>query len=258
MQSPGQSRKAGKQTSWGGVADWYAEHLENADTYHAKVVTPNLVRVLKPGRGMRVLDLACGEGYIARKIEEHEATVVGADISDELITKAKGQGGAITYHTAPADNLSFAKDHSFDAVTCVLALQNMEKLEPVFREVARVLVPGGRFIFVLNHPVLRVPKRSSWIFDDKKGVQARRLDGYYIPSREKMYMHPGKTKEFTWSFHRSLEEYAKTLARCGFVIAGLEEWISHKTSEAGPRQAAEDLSRKEFPLFMMLETRTSV
>jgi ubiquinone/menaquinone biosynthesis C-methylase UbiE len=254
MTSPGNKIPS---TSWGPIADWYEEHLEGEDTYHAKVILPNLLRILKPVHGMRVLDLACGEGFVTEKISASGAEMTGADISKELIEKAKARGGRVTYYATPADKLSFASDASFDAVICVLALQNMESLEPVFREVARVLVPGGRFIFVLNHPVLRIPKRSSWEFDKEKELQYRRLDGYYLPSREKMLAHPGDPQsEHTWSFQRSLEEHFKALFKTGFSVTGFEEWISHKTSEKGPRQKAEDRSRKEFPLFLMIEATT--
>ncbi len=247
-----------KTTSWGPIADWYEDHLEGEDTYHAIVIIPNLLRVLEARRGLRVLDLACGEGFVTAKIALTGAEVTGADISQELIEKAKARGGRVTYLATPAENLSFAKDSSFDVVTCVLALQNMESLEPVFREVVRVLAPGGRFIFILNHPVLRIPKRSSWGFDAEKDIQYRRLDGYYLPSRGKMLAHPGDPKsEHTWSFQRSLEEHFKALFKVGFAVTGFEEWISHKASEKGPRQKAEDRARKEFPLFLMIEATTS-
>lgn len=247
-----------KDTSWGVIADWYEEHLGGEDTYHAKVIVPNVLRVLNAHTGMRVLDLACGEGFVTAKIAATGAAVTGADISEELVRKAQAGGDGIHYFATPADTLDFAKNSSFDAVTCILALQNMERLEPVFNEVARVLVPGGRFIFVLNHPVLRIPKRSLWGFDEEKGIQYRRLDGYYLPSREKMIAHPGQPESaYTWSFQRSLEEHSKALFKAGFSITGLEEWISHKVSEEGPRKKAEDRARKEFPLFLMIEARTS-
>jgi ubiquinone/menaquinone biosynthesis C-methylase UbiE len=218
-------------TSWGQIADWYEEHLEGEDTYHVKVITPNLLRILEPRPGMRILDLACGEGFVTEKIAATGAMVTGADISKELIEKANARGSRVTYQATPAENLSFLQESTFDAVTCVLALQNMQSLEPVFSEVARVLVPGGRFIFILNHPVLRIPKRSAWGFDNEKGVQYRRLDGYYLPSREKMLAHPGDPKsEYTWSFQRSLEEHFKALFKTGFAVTGFEEWISHKTA----------------------------
>ncbi len=67
-------------------------------------------------------------------------------------------------------------------------------------------------------------------------------------------MHPGKkTRERTISYNRSLQDISKALRKNGFAITRLEEWISHKSSEKGPRQAAEDTARKEIPLFMLLE-----
>ena len=57
------------------------------------------------------------------------------------------------------------------------------------------------------------------------------------------------------SYHRPLQLYMKELAKHGFVLAGLEEWISHRLSEKGPRAKAEDRARKEFPLFLMLNAR---
>ena len=245
------------KTSWGTVADWYEEHLTGEDTYHAKVIAPNLMRIVAPGNGMRILDLACGEGYFSRMFYSAGAIVVGSDIAAPLIEKAKRQSGNIDYHVADATKeFSFAADRSFDAVVCVLALQNMEKLETVFKECARVLKPGSRFIFVLNHPVFRIPKRTSWGWDDQNKIQYRRVDAYLSARRERIDMSPGSGGEaVTWSFHRSLQDHMKALAGAGFAITKIEEWISHKKSEKGPRSEAEDTARKEFPLFLMVEAK---
>lgn len=246
-----------KSTSWGSVADWYDDHLSGEDTYHAKVIAPNFVRMAGAGQGMKILDIGCGEGYFTRLLAASGAQVEGADIAKELIAKAQKQSPDIRYHVASADALSFADGDSYDVVTCVLALQNMEKLEVVMKEVARVLKPEGKFVFVLNHPAFRIPKRSSWVWDDQSRTQYRRLDAYLSASREKMDMSPGAKGEhdYTYSFHRSLQDHAKALSAAGFVIARMEEWISHKKSEKGPRQEGEDRARKEFPLFLAIEAR---
>ena len=139
---------------------------------------------------------------------------------------------------------------SFDAATCVLALQNIDDIAKVFKEVARVLKQGARFTFVLNHPAFRVLKRSSWGYDEKEGVQYRRVDGYLSAAKIEIAMHPGKNAKKTVSYHRSLQDFSKALANAGFVIERIEEWTSHKVSGKGPRQKAEDAARKEFPLFM--------
>jgi ubiquinone/menaquinone biosynthesis C-methylase UbiE len=137
-----------KDTSWGKVADWYSDYLGNEDTFQAQVILPNLVRVVSPKPGQKILDLACGQGFFAREFAKLGAQVVGADISPELIAEAKKEGGDVVYHVAPAHQLSFAKDAEFDVVVCVLALQNIEDLGGVYKEVARVLKPGGKLVMV--------------------------------------------------------------------------------------------------------------
>lgn len=246
-------------TSWGKVAGaWHKGLEERADSYHASVVAPNLLRVLKPVAGTRVIDIGCGDGFVTREIAAMGAEVVGTDISPEMVKLAQKEAAPNErYVAAPAEKLSFAKDASFDAATIVLALQNIEHLDAALAEAARVLRTGGRLLIVLNHPAFRIPKKTSWGWDTETGVQYRRLDGYMSEARLAIDMEPGKggKGKTTVSFHRPLQVYVKALAKAGFVIDGLEEWISHKKSEAGPRAKAEDTARKEFPLFLLLAAR---
>jgi ubiquinone/menaquinone biosynthesis C-methylase UbiE len=244
-------------TSWGESAAWYDRHLEeNADTYHAEVITPNLLRVLDLKRGMRVLDVGCGQGFFARKFAEAGARVVGVDISPELTRLASNRSPHIPFYAAPAHKLPFVKTGSVDVATVVLALQNMKNMLEVFAEMKRVLARGGRLVLVVNHPAFRIPKRSSWGWDAREGVQYRRVDGYLSGSEVAIEMHPGQRGgETTVTYHHSLQDVFKALSKAGFAVTKLEEWISHKTSEKGPRQEAEDRARKEIPLFLMMEAQ---
>lgn len=245
------------KTSWGPVADWYDEYLENdPDTYHRQVILPNLVRVLDAKPGEQILDIACGQGFLTRELAKTGAKVTASDISKELIAKARERDSATTYHVASADTLSYAKDHSYDAVVIVLAIQNIENMAGVFAEVHRVLKPHGRFILVMNHPAFRVPRRSDWAWDENTKTQYRRIDRYLSAERIDIIAHPSaRQSESTPSFHRSLQDIFKALSKQHFAVSRLEEWISHKKSEEGPRAASEDAARKEIPLFLMLETR---
>ena len=252
-----EASEKGEKTSWGASAEWYDNYLEtNKDSYQEKVIGPNLLRLLEIKKGMKILDLACGQGFFSRKFAVAGAVVTGADISKELIAAATKRSPDIAFHATPADKLGFAQGETFDAVTIVLAIQNIENMLGVFAEARRVLKPGGRILLVLNHPVFRIPKRSSWGFDESQNTQYRRVDGYLSNATSKILMHPGqKESEATISYHRSLQDFFKTLHKAGFAVSRLEEWISHKKSQAGPRQKAEDTARKEIPLFMMLEAR---
>jgi ubiquinone/menaquinone biosynthesis C-methylase UbiE len=243
------------KTSWGKEAEWYSVHLEDDGTYHRKVILPNALRLVEPKKGQKILEIGCGEGFFARALAEKGSEVVACDISPELIAVAQKKEGNVEYRISEAQDLSWAKN-KYDVVLAVLTLQNMEKLEDVMKEVRKVLKENGRFIFILNHPVIRIPKASHWGFDKEAHIQYRRLDSYLSSRRVEMDMHPGKNeKSVTYSFHRSLQDYMKVLRSAGFCIVRIEEWISHKTSEPGPRAKAENAARKEFPLFMAIEAQ---
>lgn len=250
--------KKKKETSWESVAHWYDGYLEShEDTYQKQVIAPNILRALNLKKDETVLDLACGQGFFSREFDTAGAHVTGCDVSSELITLAKAQSGkSITYHTTQAHELFFSGVEGYETVVCILALQNIEDLAGTYREVSRVLVTGGRFVFVINHPAFRIPKESRWEWDDATGIQFRRVDRYLSASNVSIDMHPGmKNSAITVSYHRSLQDFFKAGAKVGFAVTRLEEWISHKRSERGPRQKAEDTARKEIPLFLMIEAK---
>lgn len=253
-----------KDTSWGNVADWYHDLLESSsDTYQSEVILPNLMRLVKPAPGLAVLDLACGQGYFSRAFAAGGAEVIGADLSAALIEHARAHSPAsIEYHVASSDKIPFIKNGAVNAVTIILALQNIERYRETLIECARVLASGGRLYLVLNHPTFRVPKKSSWGFDEKADTQYRRVDEYLSESATDIVMNPGEeakkgagTAQKTVSFHRPMQAYFKALEKAGFAVSRLEEWTSHKTSQTGPRKSAEDKSRKEIPMFLMLEAK---
>ncbi len=252
---------ANKKTSWGKVANWYRNLLEGEGTYQKEVILPNLLRNLNIRKGETILDLACGPGFFSDAFSKAGAKVFGSDISRELIEIAKKETSPkIRYFVSPADDLSFLPDGSADKITIILAIQNIENVQGVFRESARVLKPAGKLLMVMNHPAFRIPKGSAWGWDAQNKIQYRRVDSYLSESKVKIQTHPSASsgrvlspKDYTISFHRPLQFYFKLLAKNNFCASRLEEWISHKTSEEGPRAEAEDRSRKEIPLFLFLE-----
>jgi len=250
-----------KKTSWGGVAGWYSDLLEKEEgTYQKDLILPNLVRLMNIKNGEVVLDLACGQGFFSREFLKAGAKVIGVDIARELIhlaselTKKELPNKKAEFIISSADDLSFLKEKSIDKIVIVLAIQNIENVAGVFKECQRVLKTNGKLFLVLNHPAFRIPKQSSWEWDEKNKSQYRRIDQYLSESKIEIQMHPGdKPSEKTISFHRPLQFYFKLLGKNGFAVDRLEEWNSHKKSQPGPRAKAEDKIRKEIPIFMFLE-----
>jgi ubiquinone/menaquinone biosynthesis C-methylase UbiE len=245
------------KTDWDNIASWYDEHLENnPDSYQAKVIAPNLLRMLSIKKGEHILDLACGQGFFTRQVQTLGASVVGVDLSSQLISRAREKSVDIFYNVAPADNTKLKKE-SFDKVFTVLAFEDIQNVDSVIKEIKRVLKKDGTFVLVLLHPAFRIPQHSDWGFDNKKSLQYRRVDKYLSEIKISIDQNPhmGKKKIASITFHRPLQWYMKMFKKHGFAITGMEEWISHKKSQIGLRQKAEDIARREFPMFLALELR---
>ena len=110
-----------------------------------------------PGEGASMLDLACGSGVLlelCRKRYGAEVSLTGLDMSAaELeLAQARLADARVTLRNGLAQSLDFAAEGSFDAVLCHWALTLMDPLEPVLREVARVLKPGGVFAAIVDGP----------------------------------------------------------------------------------------------------------
>lgn len=243
-------------TSWGKVADWYHSLLEeNKDSYQRALILPNLLRLLQIKKGDLILDIACGNGFFTREFYKAGAKVTGVDVSKELIALAKKNSIEIDYVVSAAEKLPF-KDKSFNKAVSILAIQNIEMANEALKEAGRILKSDGSLFLVLNHPAFRIPKASSWEWNEKEKTQYRKIDSYLSEAKHKIQMHPGdKPSEYTITFHRPLQFYFKALQKAGFAVTRLEEWESHKKSEPGSRAKEENRIRKEIPMFLMLEAR---
>lgn len=279
--SAGSPSKNNMSTSWGNEALWYDDYLNDEDSYQKKIILPNVLRMIDPKPGKKVLDLACGQGFFSEAILGKGANISGVDISKELVDLAKNRlknrlSKDDDFVVSPADKLVSAgiKESSCDSAMCILASQNIKEFDSAIKEVSKVLKPKGKFVLVINHPCFRVPKNSDWHFDaegggpegdpsyimtngKKAGRYGRVIYSYMSEGVIKIDMHPGEQdrhkKSYTTSFHRPMQVYSKWLANAGFCILRIEEWTSHKGSTPGPREAADKRSKKEIPLFMCIE-----
>lgn len=254
-QKPNPAPAKSQRTDWGNVAGWYDQLVgESGSEYHREVVLPGVLRLLALEAGDAMVDIACGQGVLCRIVQERNCEATGVDAAPELIAAARQRGpGSIHYHIGDARELKFLPADSFNAAACVLAIQNIHPIGPVFSGVARLLKPGGRFVLAMMHPCFRGPKESHWGWDDKTKVQYRRVDRYLIPRKTPIVTHPGSAPDqYTWTFHKPIEQYIRALRNAGLLIDAMEEWASHKTSEPGPRAVAENIARKEIPMFMAI------
>ncbi|HEY7065298.1 MAG TPA: methyltransferase domain-containing protein [Chloroflexota bacterium] len=127
----------------GQANDWDAEAYDRT----AGIVTRlggDVLDLLAPGPGMRVLDLGCGTGHLTAQIAAAGADVLGLDAAPSMIERARALYPHLRFEVARAED--FTLDAPVDAVFSNAALHWMRPPEAVVARVARALVPGGRFV----------------------------------------------------------------------------------------------------------------
>ena len=133
-----------EKDTWSRCADSYA------DTFHmlTSEALPLLVQAAAIRGGERVLDLGCGPGDGSATLAEIGASITGVDFSRQMIDVARRRHPKIAFHDANAEALPF-EDKTFDAVVANCVVHHLARPIVVFKEVSRVLKPGGRFAFVV-------------------------------------------------------------------------------------------------------------
>lgn len=247
-----------QNTSWEKSSKWYNKIVGDEGHYfHQSVIFPNLKKIIDFNEITSVFDLACGQGIFERQINPN-VEYVGVDIARSLIEEAKKKSQNQKHQFIVADaskTLPLAENH-FDLVAIILALQNIRNFEGVMVNAQRHLKSGGKFVMVLNHPMFRIPRQTSWGVDEENKTQYRRIDRYMSELEIPIATNPGKFQdsEMTWSFHTPLSKYSQVLNENGFVIERIEEWISDKKSTGG-KAKMEDRARAEIPMFMTIVAR---
>jgi trans-aconitate 2-methyltransferase len=104
----------------------------------------DVIGLLAPRKGERILDLGCGTGHLTNKIAEQGAETVGIDYSSDMIEQARKNYPGLTFEIG--DGTDFHFDEPFDAVFSNAAIHWMKDPEAVARCVWQALKPGGRFV----------------------------------------------------------------------------------------------------------------
>ncbi len=197
---------------------WQDEFTEGADPEYEEQMLPLIAEHLQGTS--RVLDIGCGEGQVARHLPRAAGVehVVGIDPSDAQIAVATARGGGPCYARGAADALPVL-DGSFDAAVVCLVFEHITDVDSALTEVARVLRPGGVFLFLLNHPLLQVPG-SGWIDDHILGEQYWRVGAYLVEDVSLEELAPGIVLPFV---HRPLSRYLNTMAGVGLYLEHMDE-----------------------------------
>jgi SAM-dependent methyltransferase len=150
--------------------------------------------------------------------------------------KERQDGLGIKYYLSDAANLKEFGSRCFDVVTCFMALMDIERYEDAISQVARVLKKHGRFIFSITHPCFEyglmtdgepIAEWTGGGEGDTAKEKATHLEvtRYFGETNGEVDWDMRRLSRFfrTTSFHRTLTDYFRALARNGFVVTGLVE-----------------------------------
>jgi len=205
------------------TADWWQrEFTDGVDPEYTEQIIPIIVEQVTGNSSsgtaqlpMRVLDIGTGEGQVARALRSAGAEVIGIDPISAMIHEAGNRDPAMAVAQAGGGALPFAVE-SFDKAVACLVFEHIDDVDEAIADVARVLKPGGTFLFLLNHPLLQTPD-SGWIDDQiiEPPEQYWRIGPYLI---EQATVEEVQKDVFIRFIHRPLSRYLNTLSKNGLLL----------------------------------------
>jgi ubiquinone/menaquinone biosynthesis C-methylase UbiE len=228
----GSARTSMTKIGWDALAEWRDFRMgETGDLWHRALIDPTLVAVLGSVRGRRVLDLACGNGYLTRRFRRQGAArAVGVDASLASIRVARRREAArptgAEFIHGDARRLAQFEAGAFDRIVANMAFMDIRDAASAIREVGRLLAPGGRLVFSINHPCFEVDEKSAWLIERPpyREIVSRKVERYRSerPVRVAWKISPTETA-YTLSYHRTLATYSRYLHEAGLAILRMAE-----------------------------------
>jgi ubiquinone/menaquinone biosynthesis C-methylase UbiE len=215
------TKSADMRKTWNAISPHYqTEHKIPTDFVHYGPHCPNEDELQLVGdvKGKHLLEIGCGGGQCSVAFAKQGAIATGLDISDEQVKfarkLAKENGVEATFRQGDVTSLKGIAGRSQDVVFSAYALQYLKRLDRCFSEVARVLRPGGLFVFSLDHPF--------WYCLAEKELQIKfsYFDSEYSYEWEQSGL---KSRPRVWQYQRTVGEYYRLLTNAGLAVLDIVE-----------------------------------
>lgn len=205
---------------------------------------PVLEKMVGFVKGRSVLDLGCGYGWFCRWARENGARLVqGVDISQLMLDKAQCDWPAdeqIKYERADLDGL-ILPPCLFNVVYSSLAFHYLRDVKRMFREIFESLIPGGRFVFSIEHPLFTAPMEPNYYAPSGQW----KLNSYhYEGERVRKWLGTSVKKQ-----HRTVTTYIEALLEPGFKLEAFHEW---KPTEEELKEHPDWEGEMHRPIFLLM------
>lgn len=252
--------------AWEANAAHWDDYMGTAGNDFVNVlVWPATRELLAVRPGERVLDVACGNGLYALRLADLEARVVGFDFSAPLVGRARERAAAygdrvafLVVDATDAAALVGLGEGVFDAAVCNMALFDMADIVPLARGLARLLRPGGRFVFSVMHPCFNGLHATLVAegYDDGRAFATRyglRLSRYLTPFTTEGIAIRGQPEPQPY-FHRPLGDLLRPFLSAGFALDALEE-AAFPPGHQPEKQTSWSGNYSEFPPVLLARLR---
>jgi SAM-dependent methyltransferase len=228
------------------VLENYLRHRRRADNPNDAIERPIFLQVAGDLKGLDIIDLGCGDALFGREALERGArTYLGVEVSARMAALARSNVAGMA---GRVENMSIedwrAEPATADLLTSRLALNYVEDLTGVFRQMHEALRAGGRVVLSVEHPVitsnfesLSSGRRESWLVDDyfRGGARPHRWMGNEV-----------------LKFHRTLDDYLDLVQDSGLLLERVRE---SRPARENFQSEEEYQRRLRIPLFLFIAGR---
>jgi ubiquinone/menaquinone biosynthesis C-methylase UbiE len=250
---------------WDLMAAWWDQKQgEEGDLWHRLLIEPTFERVIGDVGGLRILEIACGNGRLARRMARRGAAVTAVDASEGMLLHARQREAedptGTEYHLADAAGLGPLADGSFDLVVAGMALMDIADARGALLEAGRALRVGGRLVASLIHPCFDTGEENScWVAERyayetrvfRKVGRYRELFEHSAAWRVGEREDPQAVMETPY-YHRPLSWYFRALKAAGLAVTALEE---PEPTEEFVAESSQGAYLREVPLHCVIEAR---
>ncbi len=232
------------QLFWQKISQDYVDLVgEEGDIHHRLVINPIVAKLLGNLQAKVVLDAACGNGYLSRRMAKTAHKVFGIDFTEKFIELAKEQSknfSNLEFAVGNLEKLPYS-DHFFDVVLCNMALINVENLALVITELARVLKVNGSLVASITRPCFENPPHA-YTLRDKKGKKTGRIITSYFPTGAVI-----NTENNHLHYHYALSDYLNLFAKANLFL--------EKTVEPNDAEMTGESEKDIVPIFLLMKLR---
>lgn len=121
--------------------------------FHDKIQKPQLAKYLNERTFKKVLDIGCGFGFYSEYLANFSGSVIGVDISDEMIALAKQQSIKLNVEYVCEDILLYEPDEKFNFIFAGFMPSYFVELKEVFNKLFNITAVDGEIVITMLHPI---------------------------------------------------------------------------------------------------------